>query len=276
MDMMLVLGILALIYCISLFLMCVYRFKINTKLWNTVFIIADFVAFSCWTYASYQRGSLGGGWLTLDNISPLMFTMILLTPFMKDRFKDYVFSAIAFLNVGMFVALFISPEHSYIFSFNKEATLMYTAEAICHMLCSLYGIYLILSNQVKPDFGHWLKSAAFLYSVITFSVVLNFVYHRSHFGMDPYGGASIYMIDIFGSFWATIVAYYFGIAVVLTLGMQIAYFVDKATALVHHHEYNDVVEQNDTDPTSNDGVNNDESVNKSEDDTSIEAEPATE
>lgn len=231
-DMMLVLGILTLIFFVSLLIMCLYRSKINVKLWNTIFIIFDFFTYSCWNYASYQQGWLDGGWMTLGNISPLMFTMILLIPFMNEKVKDYVLSAIAFLNVGMLFAMFISPEHSYLFNFNTEASFLYTSEAVCHMLCSIFGIYLVLSGQVKPNFKSWIKSMVFMYSVITFGVILNFIYHKRHFGMDPYGNASIYMIDIFGSFEATLLAYYFGVGLVLTVGMQAVALLDKITTKV--------------------------------------------
>lgn len=244
MDMMLVLGILSLIYFISMLMLCIYRFKINAKLWNAVFIVADFLAYSCWNYAAYQQGWLEGGWMTLGNISPLMFTVILLIPFMKDSVKEYAYSTIAFLSVGMFMAMLISPEHSYIFNFNREASFLYASEAVAHMVCSFFGIYLVLSGQVKADFGHWLKSAIFLYSVITFGVILNFVFHKHHFGMDPYGGASIYMLDIFSNFWATLIAYYFGVALVLTVGMQATYLLDKATSKAHHHDEEDAEKDN--------------------------------
>ena len=220
MDMTVVLGIFTFFFFLSLFIMCYYRSKINVKVWNTVFIIADFIAYSCWNYASYQKGWLRDGWMTLGNISPLMFTIILLTPFMNEKIRDYAFSALAFLNVGMFFAMLISPEHDYIFNFNTEATFVYTSEAVCHMLCSLYGIYLVLSKQVKADFKHWIKSVVFTLSIITFGVILNFVYHLRNFGMDPYGHAQIYMLDLFGGFWATLVAYYFGVVLVLTVGYQ--------------------------------------------------------
>ena len=121
-DMTVVLGIFTFFFFVTLFLMCYYRSKINVKVGNALFIIADLLAFSCWTYAGYQKGWINEGWMTLDNISPLMFTLILLTPFMNEKIKDYVFSAIAFLNVGMFFAMIISPEHDYIFNFNTEAT----------------------------------------------------------------------------------------------------------------------------------------------------------
>ena len=235
MDVMLILGILSLIFFVSLLLMCIYRYKMNFKVINTVFILANFFAFSCWTYAGYEKGWIDSGWLTLGNISPLMFTMILLAPFLKEKVAQYIYSAISMLSLGMFIALFISPGHSYVFNFNHEANFLYTGEATCHMICSLYGIFLVFAGRVKANFEHWVKGAIFLYSVITLGVILNFVYHKNHFGMDPYGNAKIYMIDIFGGFWSTLAAYYFGIAIVLTVGMQVMALIDRGTAKLHTH-----------------------------------------
>jgi hypothetical protein len=184
--------------------------------------------------------------MTLGNISPLMFTIILLTPFMNDKIKDYAFSAIAALNVGMFLAMLISPEHDYIFNFNTEATFIYTTEAVCHMVCSLYGIYLVLSHQVKADFEHWVKSVVFTLSIITFAVILNFVFHKDHFGMDPYGSPSIYMLDIFGGFWSTLFAYYFGVVLVLTVGIQGVSMLDRATAKFFDHNEGEKYEEQKT------------------------------
>ena len=72
-----------------------------------------------------------------------------------------------------------------------------------------------------------------MYSVITFGVILNFLFHTNNFQMDPYGGASIYMIDIFGSFWVTLAAYYLGVMLVLTLGMQAGYGVQRLVEKVN-------------------------------------------
>lgn len=235
MDMMLMLGILALIYFTIVIVLCLYRYKIrNLKFWNLVFIVADIAAFFCWTYAAYLEGWLHDGWLTLGNISPLMFTMILLTPFMKEGLRDYVYSAIAFLHLGMFLAMLLSPEYVYLFGFHREASLLYTSEAACHLICALFGIYLVLSGQVNADFKHWAKSLAFIYTVIGTSVLLNYIFHRDYFGMDPYGDYSIYMIDIFGSFGATLLAYFAGIALTITVGWQSIRFLDTFTAKFFH------------------------------------------
>ncbi len=229
MHMLLMAGLMLLFFFVSITFICLYRDKLDTHIWNLAFVLADIVFFFCWNYASDQYGWLADGFMTLENISPLMFTLIPLTYFMKDGVKDYCFSAIAFLSFGMFCAMMISPEHAYLFNFNEEASFLYTSEAACHMLCAVFGIYLVMSNQVKPNFTQWIKSIVFMYSIISFGVVLNFVFHKKFFGMDPYGDYSIYFLDIFGSFTTTLIAYYLGVMVVLTLGMQMCYLMDKAS-----------------------------------------------
>ena len=229
MHMILMLGILTVIYFITLFIMCLYRAKINFKVCNTVFIIVDLFAFFAWNYAAYLYGWLDSGWMTLGNISPLMFTVILLTPFMKESVRNYAYSTISFLSVGMFFAMLITPEHAYLFNFDQEATFYLTSEAICHLICSLYGFFLILCGKVKADFKHWLQSLIFLYSFIGLGVALNYIFHKDFFGMDPYGNFRIYMIDIFGSFHATLFAYLAGVMLVLTVGMQTAKLLEHAT-----------------------------------------------
>ena len=237
MDMTVVLAIFTFFFFVTLALMSFYRARINVKLCNVIFIIADFLAYSAWNYAAYLKGWLKGGWMTLGNISPLMFTLILLTPFMNEKVRDYVHCAIAFLSTGMFLAMLISPEHDYIFNYNTEATFIYTTEAVAHMVCSLFGIYLVLSHQVKPNFRNLIKSVICTLSIITFGVILNHIFHLNNFGMDPYGNAKIYMLDLFGSFEATLTAYYLGVVLVLTVGMQAVSTLDRLTArLFEHHE----------------------------------------
>jgi hypothetical protein len=44
--------------------------------------------------------------------------------------------------------------------------------------------------------------------------------------MDPYGNYSIYMIDILGSFEATLIAYLVGVFGTLVVGMLVCHFFD--------------------------------------------------
>ncbi len=220
MHMSLMLGIVLVLFFTSLTLMCLYRRKMNVKIWNFVFVMVDIVFFFLWNLAGYQRGWLDKRFMTLDNISPFTFTIIPLTYFMNKKTKDYAFSAIAFLSVGMFVAMIFSPEHAYLFSYTADASFLYTTEALCHLLCSLFGVYLVLTDQVKADGKNLVKSVVFMYLVIGFGVFLNYVFHKDFFGMDPYGNYRIYMLQLFGSFWATLIAYLLGVLVVLISGMQ--------------------------------------------------------
>ena len=236
MNMMQMVGIMVVCYFITLTLLAFYRNIINVKVANTVFIIIDVIFLFCWTYAGYQRGWLEDGYLTLENISPFIMTLIPATVFLSDKVRSYCNSAIAFLWIGMFVALIFSPQHAYIFSYNIEASFVYVSEAASHLLASLYGAFLIMTKQVKCNSTHWRKSVVCMYSVIGFGVFLNYVFHTSNFGMDPYGGYGIYMIDLFGSFEATLVAYLLGVLVVLTAGMQIGRIFFKLVEATHEDE----------------------------------------
>ena len=233
MNMIQMVGLMTLCYFVTLIIICLYHNHINTRVGNIIFITVDLIFFFGWNYAAYQLGWFEDGFMTLDNISPFIMTLIPLTVFMNEKARSFCNSAIAFLWIGMFIALGVSPEFSYIFDFNTEASLILATEASCHLIASLYGIYLIISGQVICDFKHWLRSIVCMYSVIGFGVFLNFVFHTSNFQMDPYGSYSIYMIDIFGSFGATLAAYLLGVLVVITLGMQIGALLNKSVSKIH-------------------------------------------
>ncbi|MBE5744922.1 MAG: hypothetical protein E7355_02165 [Clostridiales bacterium] len=230
MNMLTVLAILTVLYFFSLVLLCEYRYQINIKLFNGIFICADLLFYLCWNVGMWQKGWLDNGFHTLENISPLCFTLIPLTCLMNDKTKEYSYAVLAFLNFGMLVALYVSPQYEYLVNYEYDATFVYTGEMVCHMLCSLFGIYLVLTGQVKADFERWVKSILFLLAIVSFGVFLNYVFHKSYFGMDPYGQYSIYMIDIFDTFGATLAAYYLGIILVLTVGMQVCVGLERLSS----------------------------------------------
>ncbi len=220
MNMILMLGIVTFLYFFSLTLMCFYREKMNPKFWNAVFVVADIIFFACWNLAAYERGWMKDRFMTLDNISPMMCTMIGLLFFMSPKVAENCKCAVAFLSFGMFCAMLISPERAYLFSFDEQADFLYASEALCHMVMALFGAYLILSKQVKLKAKYFLKSAVFVYSVVGFGVLLNFVFKKDFFGMTPYGDYNIYGIRLFGSFYATLLGYLVGIFLVLLFGLQ--------------------------------------------------------
>ncbi len=248
MDMILMLVLLAAIYFTSLILICLYRTRINVKIGNWVFIGVDIVFYFLWNLGMYESNWKNDIYNTLANISPMIFTVIPLTCVLNEKAKKWVHNAIAFLWVGMFVALFISPQSHYVANFGAKANLVYTGEALCHLTASLFGIYLILTKQVQITFQSWYKSLSFLYAVILWGVLCNFAFHLDNFGMNPYGDYSIYFIDIFGSFTATFLAYLLGVLLVVTLGMQAGMLLDRLTkpktAIIANEGKNLAVQQN--------------------------------
>ena len=233
MNMIQMVSIMTLCYFVAFVVICLHHNHINTKVGNIIFISISVIFFFGWNYAAYEIGWLEGGFMTFQNISQFTLTIIPLTLLMSEKAKSYFNSTIAFLWVGMFIALGVSPEFSYIFKYKQEATLILSTEASCHLIASLYGVYLIISGQVVCDFKHWVKSLICMYSVIAFVVITNFTFHMDHFGMDPYGNYRIYFIDIFGSFWETLLAYLLGVFLVLTGGMQIGALLKKSVDKIH-------------------------------------------
>lgn len=234
MNMQLMLGVGILCYFVTLLLICLYKDKINVRIGNAFFIIVDAVLYLLWNISYAEKGWLDNGFMTLANISPFIFTVIPLTLFMNKKTKEYAYSAIAFLHLGLFLATLISPEYVVIFDFKTEATFAYATEAMCHIWAALFGAYLIVTRQVPLCFKSWLRSIIFMLSVVTFGVILNLILDTRCFNMNP-NNYSIYMLDIFGSFEATLIAYYLGIVVVLTLGMQTGYGLTRLLDKVHVH-----------------------------------------
>ena len=227
MHMIQMLALVTLVYFVTLVLIAFNRDKINTKIGNRIFVIADIILYVFWMYGFYISGKNVTLSTLIGNISPLTCLIVAMTPIFSDKVRDYAYSTIALLNFGIFVAMLISPEHAYLFNFHAEAKPTYTGEALCHMVCSLFGVYLILTRQVKPNFDTWVKSIKFIYPIIFGGVAFNAIFHQGLFGMNPYGKYTIYMIDIFGSFEATFAAYLLGVLVVLTLGLHSGRLLDK-------------------------------------------------
>ena len=216
-----------LVFFVALFLMCLYRDKLKQyPIINYLFISACAIFFFCWNYAAYERGWLEDGFMTLENISPFICTVILTTPFLHNKIRDFAHCAIAFLGFGMFLALYISPCAEYFSSLRQNTPFIYISEASCHLVMALYGFYLILVDCVKLNFKSFLKAIIFIYSAVGFGVFLNWCFHLSNFGMNMYGDYSIYFLDIFDTFAATFVAYLIGIFATVILGYLAGVFLN--------------------------------------------------
>ncbi len=226
MHIMHMLSVLSLVFFVALFLMCFFREKLNNPIINPLFIFVTAAFFFCWNYAAYELSWLEDGFMTLENISPYICTVILFTPFLNKTVKDYAYCAIAFLGFGMFLAMYVSPGAEFLLNFQQNARFIHISEGTCHLVMALYGFYLILSGRVKLNARNLVKALIFIYTSIGFGVFLNWCFHLSNFGMDMYGNYSIYFLDIFGSFEATFAAYLFGVGATVLLGYISGMFLE--------------------------------------------------
>ena len=105
---------------------------------------------------------------------------------------------------------------------------------MCHIWAALFGLYLIITKQVELNFKSWLKSIVFMLSIVGFGVITNLFLDTRCFNMNP-NNYSIYFLDIFGSFGATLTAYYLGIIVVLTLGLESGWALNRLVEKIYQH-----------------------------------------
>lgn len=224
MNMIIMAILLVVIYFSALITIVIFRDRIDTRVGNAIFVILDIIFFM-----ALHRVYFNKGWfktfLTLENISPLTFTLIPFTYLMSDKFKQWYFNLISFLSVGMFFAILVNPNYSYLFQHNLNASFEYAYDSISHLICSLFGVYLVLTKQVKVNFKSLLSAIINMFSIITIIVLINLFLHTGYLGMNPYGNYSIYMLKLFNTFGATLVAYYLGVLVVIILGFEVMYVV---------------------------------------------------
>ena len=226
MPMMMMGLIFVCMYFACFFVLLVSHKHMNSKNTIIIFTIINTVLFVAnWINEFNRKGILE--FLTFDQISPFMFTMLPLSFLFKDKLQNLIFKTAALLSLGMFVAMLISPQEAYLGSNQKDASLLYFFDMLLHLNFSLFGTYLFLSGTVKLDFKGIVQSALFLYSVISFAVICNFLFHKNYFGMGYCSNYGIYMIRIFESYWSTLIVYILGIFLVLMLGFEYLLLLKK-------------------------------------------------
>ena len=220
------LGLISIYFATMIFMMTFLE-RSNKRIGNAIFIIVNIVAFLGLYLCLYTPEKHNFRFKIFDQISPFTFTIMPTLLLFKSKICEFIKSAIAFLSVGMIIAMLISPQYAYLFNFTTMAGGDYFFDALAHLNCSLFGMYLVLTGQVKLTYKNFVRAVIFMYSVITFGVILNYLFGTNFFGMCPYGGYSIYMFNLFEEYWATLLAYYLGVMLVLYLGFEFNLVLNK-------------------------------------------------
>ena len=228
MPMMTMLMIFICVYFTILVVMLIYKKNINIKIANLTFILINTILFIGYYINDYYRKGFVES-LTFDQISPFTFTMISASFLMNKKTKEYFLSSVAFLSIGMLIAMIVSPQQAYLVSYRLDANMLYVLDTLLHLNCSLFGIFLVSSGQVKLNVESLKKAFIWMYSVIALVLILNFTFHLNYFGMGPYSKFGIYMFKLFDSYWVTLLVYLFGVALVLSLGYGFNLIISKLT-----------------------------------------------
>lgn len=228
MPMMTMLLIFICVYFTLLVVILTHKKYINIKIANFTFIIVNTILFIGYYLNDFVRKGMVES-LTFDQISPFTFTMLSASFLLNDKVKQYFFSSVAFLSIGMLVAMIVSPQQAFLGSFRLDASMLYVLDTLEHLNCSLFGIFLVASGQVKLNADSLKKAFIWIYSVIALVLVMNFTFHLNYFNMGPYGKYSIYMFNLFDSYWLTLFVYLLGVSLVLMLGYGFNYVILKLT-----------------------------------------------
>ena len=168
------------VYFTLLIVILIFNKYMNPKVTNLVFIIINVLLFVAYYINEFYRNGRFIS-LTFDQISPFTFTTLPLSYLFSKKIRDAQFSAVAFLSLGMFVAMMISPQHAFLVSFRSDATMLFVLDTLLHLNCSLFGIYLIASGQVLLNFKSIKRAYIYMYSVIAFVIIMNFTFKLIYF-----------------------------------------------------------------------------------------------
>lgn len=185
--------------------------------------LASISIFALYIYTLYHTYRLDGfyDWnfqnkLPMANVSPFMFSTMPLCWILPKRVKKHLFLLISLLSAGMLLSTIFScafnAMRDYKFHFS------FFADYVAHIILSLWGIYLVKSNQVKLCKRDCMISGSIIVGVALTMLVLNCIFDTAFFGLSLNGKHNIYNIVLVENSLLSAAIYLSGLVVVLLLG----------------------------------------------------------
>ncbi len=191
---------------------------INIIVVISIFLIQIVCTLRCYlSVGPYDWNFLGC--LPTGNVSPFMFTFVILLLFLPKRANEYFKTLITLLSVGMF----LSPTLSCIYNaYRNYAFHWYLAlDYIAHYLLFLFGIYIVKTNQVELNVKNAIKGGSIIIVVAIIMVILNAIFDTSFFGLSLNGKHNIYSMVLTSNSYLSACIYFFGLIaeMVLSFGL---------------------------------------------------------
>ena len=191
-----------------------------TKLVNTIFIISVFVCYLVVVISVYS--SVGfDDWnfqntLPTANVSPFMFSTVVVLLFLPKTIKKYYLLLISLLSVGMF----LSPTFNCIYNYQRDYRFIPTFlfDYLAHYLLFLFGIYIIRSHQVDLNIKNAIYGGLIVVCYAVLMMILNVIFDTSFFGLSLNGKHNIYNNVLVSNSYLSALLYFTGLIGVMALG----------------------------------------------------------
>ena len=103
-------------------------------------------------------------------------------------------------------------------SIDYKFHLSFFCDFLAHILLSLWGVYLVKSEQVKPTLKNSLISGSIIVGVALVMLTLNLILDTAFFGLSLNGKHNIYNMVLTDSSYLSALLYFMGLLFVLLAG----------------------------------------------------------
>lgn len=223
--------ILALIALLVAYISVIFAMKYmkNTKLFNGLFVCIVAVCYLLVMLTVYLDVGFAD-WnfqntLPTANVSPLMFCLTIFVLFLPKKARRYCLLLVSLLSVGMLASTIFGCIYNA--SIGYKFHFHFLLDYIAHVALSLWGIYLVKTNQVKVENKSCIVSMCMIFAYATLMLILNVIFDTAFFGLSLNGKHNIYNMVITSNSYLSALLYYAGLFVVLIAGMFLQKYMSK-------------------------------------------------
>lgn len=192
----------------------------KNKSWNVLFTLVVFGLYAYCLLSIYIDVG-ADDWnftnaLPTANVSPFTFACVGLSLFFPRIIKYRFLTLLSLLSVGMLAASLIECVSYFLRGYAFHYVI--GMDVAAHVVLSLYGVYLVESEQVETDVKNVFLSGCIILLVAVVMLALNAIFHTSFFGLSVYGDHNIYGMVLTKDRVLSALLYFTGLCDILLIG----------------------------------------------------------
>ncbi|MBO4479091.1 MAG: hypothetical protein J5774_01865 [Clostridia bacterium] len=170
--------------------------------------------------------------LPTANVSPFMFcSLALYVFFLPKKIRKYHSVLIALLSAGMFGAVAIACVSRAVIRYKFHFS--FVLDYLSHLSLSLFGIYLVRSEQVELKKRDCLIAGGALFSVAVIMLIINAIFGTAYFGLALNEKYNIYNMVLAPNAYLSAALYFVCLVLVLTIGYFYVKFLTAINSKTH-------------------------------------------